>query len=64
MKLRIEQVEGTAIDWIIDRNQPCHDYIGVDVLHASLQTVLQLDLHQVRVQLSPSTLQQRLKYLD
>ena len=49
MKLRIEQVEGTAIDWTIERDQPCHDYIEMNVLHASLQTVLQSDLHQVPV---------------
>ena len=40
MKLRIEHVEGIVIDWTIDKNQPCHDYIEVGVLHASLQTVL------------------------
>ena len=40
MKLRIERVEGIAIDRIIDRNQPCHDYIEMGVFHASLQTVL------------------------
>ena len=64
LKLGIVRVEGTAIHWTIDRNQPCYDYIEVGVFHASLQTVLRPDTNQVPVQLFLATLQQRLKYLD
>lgn len=43
LKLPTERVEAAAIDWTIDRGQPRHGYVEVNVFYAGLQTALQCD---------------------